>query len=90
MQQQLLQSLDVLREGGRHQEGLVDVRQVADGKVKLETFQVIFVIIVLVANTSSANSHHSRFFRSASKPKEKTRSASSTTSISRDVCRTRF
>lgn len=35
-------------------------------------------------------SHHSKFFKSASKPKEKSRSASSTTSISRDECRTRF
>lgn len=35
-------------------------------------------------------SYHSRFFKSASKPKEKSRSASSTTSISRDECRSRF
>lgn len=35
-------------------------------------------------------SYHSRFFKSASKPKEKSRSASSTTSISSDECRTTF
>lgn len=36
------------------------------------------------------SSYHSKFFKSASKPKEKSRSASSTTSISRDECRSRF
>lgn len=35
-------------------------------------------------------SYQSKFFKSASKPKEKSRSASSTTSISRDECRSRF
>lgn len=46
--------------------------------------------LVIISLSLLVCSHHNKFFRSASKPKEKSRSASSTTSISRVECRTRF
>lgn len=57
---------------------------------KNKTSAIILINTMIVCAKVFVHAYHSKFFKSASKPKEKSRSASSTTNISRLECRTRF